>query len=523
MKRMTRSKVWLGGALVAGGAAMFVTGAFASDAMRDNPDTKDGALTARSGVVAVAPGTSSSIPGKGGGGESAPALGVDSKLSYDGGCPGALGDVVHDGVLDLAATGASPGLLGDGFRLSAVTVRSTGDCDESGAAMDARVSFDTVWLHPATGAQVWVSQRVEPTRHANIAYEGSATFWRDGYSFNVGAGGLFRIAPADGGEEIATDLTAVDLQPVIDAALSQLAPGLDRQCFYRQAQGTWADLAVLGIGDPRSSIPTEYAEIGFQLATFTAPPASCGEPPLGEAGTVSFSAEFSAGDLAYLGVSASAVGAGEPPSPGYLNDYNASWSNGKFQFQVWAKSQEPLGRETIVAIAKALDPTFSEQCLLRETVLTAEELAAAGLRAPAVPADYALTSSSLVATGIAADCPNPPEWFTRLTYSLNWTLKGEDGTVIDVYVNRTDGAGEKFVKQEAGGYISDFGLGWVDAGGTIYQVQGSTIGISAKPPMDVLIAVAKSLDPALDVDSLQQEDGKGGASGPSKPAPDGAR
>jgi hypothetical protein len=216
------------------------------------------------------------------------------------------------------------------------------------------------------------------------------------------------------------------------------------------------------------------------------------------------------------------VGAGEPPSPGYLNDSNARWSNGKFQFQVWEKSQAPLGRETIVAIAKALDPTFTEQCLVGETTVTAAELAAAGLRAPAVPASYALTSSSLVAMGIAADCPKP-EWYPLINYSLSWTLTGEDGTVIDVYVNRTDG-GSVEKKPEAGGYISDYGVSWVDAEGTSYAVHGSTIGISAKPPMDVLVAVAKSLDPALDVDSLPREDA-GGGSGPVKPAPapDGAR
>jgi hypothetical protein len=518
MKNQSRRRALIAAGLVVGAVAMFAGGALVANATRDSNGANSKTAPSNTG-----PGPFASKPASG-----APAPGFASQGSEDAAsragltilpnyCPGKLEGVVNGNTIDLTGKNFRLNLLKDGFALSSITIAAVGDCDESGNATNVRISVDSSWVHTATGAQVWLNQREEPVQKANVEYEGSATFWVDGYSYSVSAG-IYTIM-IDDGREPARDLGYQQAsKEVIDAAVAQLAPGLDRQCFYRQAQGGWADLLALGVGDPRPAIPSGYTESYINVSTFTSPPASCNQPPLEDVGYVYASAAFS-GDMSYLGVEVQAMPGGSR-GYSYLTDYVLNWSNGRFQFNVWAKSEPPLGRDALIAIARALDPSFSAQCLPQLVDLTEGEILAAGFHVPQAPDGYAIAQATLTGTRVDGACSNPPEGFEP-AYHLYWTLKGEDGTTVDVYVNRYEGA----PPAEAMGWISDFGLNWTDAKGTNYSVNGSTIGVSPVPQRDVLVSIAESLDPTLDVSKLQEQEegpirGQPGYAGPDAPASD---
>jgi hypothetical protein len=57
-------------------------------------------------------------------------------------------------------------------------------------------------------------------------------------------------------------------------------------------------------------------------------------------------------------VSAGALMPNMDTAPGYISGYALNWSNGSYQFGVYSKTEQPLSRDQLVAIAAALDPSF---------------------------------------------------------------------------------------------------------------------------------------------------------------------
>jgi hypothetical protein len=167
-----------------------------------------------------------------------------------------------------------------------------------------------------------------------------------------------------------------------------------------------------------------------------------------------------------------------------------------------------LGREALLAVARALDPGFSEACLVQPRELSERELGERSLPIPAVPDSFKVVTRTLTAQELGAGCTAPPAGFSP-SYNLNWTLTGKGGAVMEVNVNRWQGADQPPPR----GYIDQSGLSWSDARGTSYAVHGFTTERGALAP-DVVLQVAKSLDPELDVATLQKD-----GTAPMEPAP----
>ena len=92
------------------------------------------------------------------------------------------------------------------------------------------------------------------------------------------------------------------MRAALAAVVEALAPNLGEQCFYRQIEGGWESLAALGIGDPRSAIPNDFAEEGFWAEVFEPPAAGC-DVPTDVHIPVSINASWSDGRNAWIGFS----------------------------------------------------------------------------------------------------------------------------------------------------------------------------------------------------------------------------
>jgi len=256
----------------------------------------------------------------------------------------------------------------------------------------------------------------------------------------------------------------------------------------------------MGIGDPRPAIPSGLSEQYSEFIVFNAPPADCNAPAL-ETGA-SFSASFSDGSgRQYVSVGAYPLGPGAQPGYGYLDEGSAYWTNGGYSFNVSGWSENgPIGRSTIEAIARAMDPDFSAACFITTRQLDASELAALGLRAPVPPDGFAIARSNLTVTEApdAGSCGELPEAEYYPQYNLYWSLESDDATIdASAYRNPGSGAGTP-------GYIHEGGLNWSDANGTQYSVYGYSKGSGGPVDRETLIAVAQSMDPTLDPSTLQE-------------------
>ena len=456
-----------------------------------------------------------------------PATGGPASLnSYGKGgpgiAPGCLADisrVVSGSTIDPSGAGFQMNLLKSGFSLRSISVRGEGECDDKGVAKDPHVAVDSMWLHEGTQLDVSLSQRVLIKPRASVRVPGYAVFSAGGYLYTASANSNLMYY---GGGPIPAEIAGAypggpggpGADPraagVIDAMIAQLAPGFDKACFYEQKDGTWSDLRALGIGDPRPALPRGFTEQYSQFVVYTTPAANCNAPALAERG--SFNASFVLGSggkdgSGYLSVSAFALPAGQPPYPGYFDGYNANWSNGSFQFSVnggggggGAGPGPGLGEDTIRAIATAMDPNFANACLMKNRQLTEQEFLALGYRAPVVPEAFKLENSQFNASELSANCKNLPEGIGN-SVNANWhyTASTQD-TFLDVSINHFAGASDKF----GIGSISGYGLNWMDSKGTHYSVNGFT-GRKQTLGQDVLIAIAKSIDPTLDVSKLDEQ------------------
>jgi hypothetical protein len=423
-------------------------------------------------------------------------------------CIAPLGDVLSGGVIDLGRAGFTPSLLGSGFQLASLTVNSEAPCKEDGTPDGpGKPALHTQWLHTASGYYVAVSQNMPDEPSANMIQGAWASFSRGGYSFNVSVYGGYAIGPAEdlparpGVVAPGVDPKAVE---VLNIVLGQLAPDIPEGCYARMVEGSWDALAALGIGDPRPAIPSGFTENYVTVRSFQQPDASCGgQAPV--AWGAGFDAQFSpsSGDpsAGAIWVSAYQMGPGETDWPGYTDEYSANWSNGKFRFSVGAKMENGLGADVVKAIARAMDPAFDQACMIEPRTLSKDDVAALGFNVPATPGGYKVGRESFFVRELNSNCDDVPGYGTE--YQLAWGFEGPDGAVIEAGVSRVSGN----EKTPASGYRSDTFLNWTDGSGTHYFVSGWANGASASTPsFDTLAAVARGLDPSLDVDSLQREE-----------------
>ena len=426
--------------------------------------------------------------------------------------------------LDFGKAGFAPALPTTGFSALSVALSALGECDRTGAATSGPLSLDSAWKHDESGLEAYVSQRASAERVASVIRQDSATFWANGYVFHVGVNG-YHILPADGGPDQPVTVPAVDLpatsgsssgsgsaepgraiapapQPdpraaeVLRQLIGQLAPDLDQKCFWTTGSGDWSALASLGIGDPRPAIPAGFTLVDMNSTTFNPPAAGCDtslQPTDGFNLNANWQKDPNGNDFAYLGLSI--YSSGEAGNyPGQISEYGANWSNGKFAFSVYAKSNKPVGLDTIRAIAKAMDPSFNEACFVRDRELSLGELAGLGLREAKAPDGYKQIEANLRATEIASGCA-VPEGFAP-SYNLNWVFeKGAD--VIGAGINRYGGG-----SGDGSGYQGPNNFSWTDAKGTNYHVNAYSKGINPEVSKDDLIAVAKSMDPNFDLSKL---------------------
>jgi hypothetical protein len=448
---------------------------------------------------------------------------------YLGSC-GDLSGLVSDGRVDPANLGFEMRLLDSDFQLLSLSFRSDAVCDENGEPVEQRVALDSSWEHAATSLAVGVSQWQAEEAIANVLDASSATFWHEGYAFTVWVQGYAYPAgpepavgekPGEGAppsDETPPDVIPPDGEPdpeereVLLEAIAQLAGGLGEECFYRRVDGSWADLPSLGIGDPRPALPEGYSETSFYLSRLEEPAQSCASPVGDGVGGTSFYVSFANDSGGYVTVSAYEYGEDGGKSPGYIDDYGASWQGGGYQFSVYgARESEPLGRELIEAIAVALDPAFPDACLYENQVLSDEDVLALGLHVPVAPSGFTLAGSFLTAQVPSGDCSDS---LGEPTYSLYWNFQDGAGAVIDASIFKY-GASDGGV-EGASGWISDYAISWTDEHGISYSVSGyapdgQSIG------RELLIEVALSMDPDLVIEDL--EEGGGWEEPPPVPVP----
>lgn len=522
--------IWL--VAIAAGAALFASGGLVTRAMMDDSDDPP-ASNDPTGIIEPGIGSRSNEPTPNfrpgdslttkGGGASA------DSASYPG-CRAPLpAGVVAGGIIDLSKAGFAPAMPGSGFTAVSVSLSVQGECKSDGTAVTGDLVLASSWTHTSSGLDAFVSQTATAKKAASVLSQYSAAFWLNGYVFNLNVN-PYRImtgvddtrssAPAStnpsgpgAGSSGSAGSPAIAPSPEADAQaeqvlrelIAQIAPTLDQKCFWVQGAGDWAALAAVGVGDPRPAIPDGFTQTDVNVTALTPPPAGCDtsiKPTEGFNLNANWQKNTNSSDYAYVGVSVYSTG-GRDSYPGQLSEYGANWSNESFAFSVYAKSEKPVGIDTIRAIAKALDPAFNDSCFISDRELAQSELGGLGLTAAKAPGGYKLIRSSLRANEIAASCPKP-EGF-QPSYGGNWSFqKGADTieAAFNLYGGQPSGDGS--------GYQSNNNFYWTNAKGVNFSVSGYSSGISPTVSKDDLVSVAKSLDPQFDLAKLKE-------GGPEKP------
>ena len=502
-------------------AALFGAGMLAARALFDDdaeaPPAAGAPVATRPPAQGAAPGTRPGIPvatapGRGGEDSVAPRGGP-----YAGpyGCVAPLPAAAFGASsLDLAAAGVAPRVPRSGFELTSVYLSAIADCTLDGTPTGSpRPSLSTSWRHTATGLEVYISQTASSEPAAPVLRSDGATFSALGYLFAVYVN-AYPVMPVD------TGTTAYPVKPdpraadVLREVIAQMVPGFNQQCFWVVVDGDWASLAASGIGDPRPAIPGRFKLAEVHITTFRQPAPPC-DVAIRPTEGLGLYAQWKAPGGESLGVSVTGLPAGATVDyPGYLDQYGANWTANGLQFSIWYGSKDGPGSADLVrAVARALDPSFTDACFIQQRTLAEADLAKLGLRPPTPPAGYAITSKNLTVSDIAPGCPRPKDFFA--SYALFWTLeKGAD--IIDVSVYAAPDAPKP---GSFSGWISDSSISWMTADGKSFNVSGYSKGVSPVVSRDDLIAVAKSLDPSLDISKLEEQPGGGVV--PPRPAPGG--
>jgi hypothetical protein len=404
-------------------------------------------------------------------------------------CAGDIGEAIAGAVIDPSRLGISMNLLNDGFRLTSITLRSEADCGADGQATSAVPVLETNWSATPGGQLLFLTQRPQTQSQGNLLDNGLATFWWEGFQYTA----QIQFPVPIYGKGVAEGPGPDDAQPILLQAISELAPGLDLSCFSQRTSGTWSNLSALGIGDPRPALPAGFSESSFELDYRTTPPPTCDVGTSAADSGVYFSAGFTSADGGTISIGAWSLTEGTVPYPGALDDYSLSWSSDAFQFSLYGDDNgAALGSSVLLAIAQKLDPAFSPACLLQIVTLSSADLPALGFHAPQPPPDYVLSSEALSGDAVSSSCARHFEF--RGTYSLSWSYVNNDGAEISASAYRvvSDHPGPRTTP-----LVSDTCISWSDDKGTTYFVIGSSVTGASVPGKDVLIAVAKSMDPGL--------------------------
>jgi hypothetical protein len=513
---------WLAGAAVA--AAFFASGALVARATIDDSGDSNPSDGDRAEVI---------LPGLATGESAAPnvaaSYGRDDVMTTGGrgadmsmpSCRAPLpAGVISNGNIDWAKANFAPSLPSAGFSALSFALGSQGECAKDGSATGGGLSLNTAWLHDATGIDAYVTQTASSEQIASVLRGDSATFWANGYRFDISVN-AYSVMPAGA----TTDLPAVSppsgagsssaaggrsapgaptpdprAAEVLRQLVAQLSPQTELKCFWTVGQGDWNSLAALGVGDPRGAIPSGFQQMELNVTSFNEPAAGCDtsiKPTEGFSLNAGWQKDNGAG---YLGVSV--YSAGYPQDfPGNINEYGANWSRGGLQFGVYAKAEKPVGIEVIRAIAKALDPQFNEACFIRERTLAEGELPALGISPAKPPSGYKLENSRMSASEIAAGCAKPDGF--EPSYTANWTFTN-GGDVIEAGASAYGGA----PPADGGGYRGPNNLNWTSAKGVNFYVNAYSRGINPEVSEDALVAVAKSMDPSFDLSKLQEGGGE---------------
>lgn len=285
-------------------------------------------------------------------------------------CQATLPGVVQGSVVDLSKAGLTPRFPGAGFSLLSLNINALGSCDGGG---EPQPMLDTSWRDDASSLDIWIHQsKSDPV--ANVIRGTNATFSSDGYAFQVSVGGGVTYA-AGSGESTGSvpkpelGITAPGMPGQVDprasallqTVIAALAPDLSDACFAHQVTSGWDGLASLGIGDPRGAIPAGWEQENVSVTTYALAAKDCGGPPVLDGGSFDATYLQKAADgsfIAALMVSASQLPPNMDTTPGTISDYGLNWSDGRFQYGVYAKAEQPIARDVLVAIGRAMDPSL---------------------------------------------------------------------------------------------------------------------------------------------------------------------
>ncbi len=424
--------------------------------------------------------------GRGSGSSGGTVLVPGSPLPPWPACAGDIGAAITGGAVQPSQLGISMNLLKDGFHLTSLTLRSDAPCGPDGQAGPGVPVLETGWTVDAAGVPLLLSQQPQAQGSGNRLDDGSASFWWQGFLYAVQ---LQFVVPLEGKGALSS---APDSRQILLQAIAELAPGLDPSCFAQRKSGTWGDLAALGIGDPRSAIPSGYQEAAFQLDFLAAP--ACAPDNSGTDSEVSFFALFQSASGGFIDIGAWSL-AGSSPYPGTIQDGSVAWSSDRYQFSVSGDSGGgSLPASVLVPIAQRLDPAFSPSCALQPVTLVPADLPALGFHAPAPPAGYAAAAVTLSGEIVPTSCARHFDF--RGTYSLFWSFSNAEGLVVSASAFRvvSDHPGPR-----TDPVVSDSCISWSDDRGTAFFVSGYSAAGGGSPDRNTLVAVAKSMDPGLTI------------------------
>jgi hypothetical protein len=416
--------------------------------------------------------------------------GPSSGLPWGGWCPVEIGDLLTSSGVDLSGRGFELRNLGPDFVATDFSLR--GACPQGSSSLAAEspaegvLAVDRSYRH-GDAFWVWLTQQQEPERTVDALYSSGATFWSGGSMFTLWAWGQPVGAPQGGAE----DATAV-----VEHAIGELAPELDLECFYREASGEWSDLAGLGVGDPRPVLPADLEQSWFYLQLFEDPPAACGALDVDM--PVYFAAGFS-NTTDHVGVSAWPRWGYGVPGTGSLHDYGVWWSTDRYQLSAYSyRGGQPAEPSLLIELAQALDPGLDPRCLRRLRQLAPQELAGLGLPRATAPGAWELRHEQLQVELPQEGCAVDPQ-HNRSVW-LSWYFEIVDAStarrVLYATVHRDAGWLEPGAIDPI---VNDHSISWRDDQGTWYSVYGYSTDGTSVPLFDELAAVARSLDPELEL------------------------
>ena len=324
------------------------------------------------------------------------------------------------------------------------------------------------------GPSSWGSWELAAEATPDILHDTSASFFWQGRRYEL----------------YATDAPGVPARQILEEGISELAPGLSLDCFYRWTAGSWDDLAAAGIGDPRPALHPAPSNQELRLLYYAPPASSCAGTVEARNLPLELFARFDQPGGRRIEIRVDWVETSGDAGPGKISDSGAEWRNGHLAFSV-ASEGKGMNERAVTAIARALDPAFEAACHRRTYELSPEQLALHGLRAPTVPPGFTkLSAKQRVASlpgGCSRDIEDPGE------IELSWAFSSAEDLVLEAGASRGTAAARETLRENpllGEGYVR-----WKDGKGTSYYVYGHPRDEGPGLTQAELFAVARSLDP----------------------------